>query len=681
MGTGYTRNDTINNIADGNIINAADFDGEYDAIEAAFNSSTGHSHDGTSGEGGPVTVLGPAQDFVASTTDIKPKTNNTLDIGTTSLKFKDMYLAGTANLADVTTTGDVTLTGAAYNIVFDASDNALEFADNAKAAFGDATTPDLQIYHDGTDNYIESNAGELYIQGDGITLRSDTDTETYVTMDKDGAVALYYDNSKKFETTDTGIAVTGSIALDGIHLDDNEKATFGDSTTPDLEIYHNGTNSIIENNTGELFIQGNNITLRSDTDTETFIAMDKDGAVELYHDNVKKFDTDADGINVTGQIDVSTDVNLTSDGGAINLGADGEVTLTHVADTGVTLNVENSTTNGVTDVLKLQAQSSGTPAVGIGTGVEFSTETAAGTLETGGVIESVTTSLTPTAEEFDMVFKTMSAGATAAERLKLNGDGATVGNLNLDGNTLSSTDTNGNVVLAPNGIGDVQLDADTVRVGDSNTDVTITTNGTGDLTLNTNAGTNSGVITIADGAGGDISITPNGAGSVDIGKLKIASGATAISSILDEDTLSSDSATALATQQSIKAYVDNTFTGGSFGSGISVDGANIDIADDFGIDFEGASFTTTLVKATPTDARTITLPDASGIVITTGNTEALAINGLTALTDPIADADEMIVYDASGAVNVKATFAQIKTYLTGAGFSTDDPTALAIALG
>ena len=83
MGTGYTRTDTSNNIADGNIINASDFDGEYDAIEAAFNSSPGHTHDGTSSEGGPVTVLGPAQDFVASTSEIKPKTNNTLDIGTT----------------------------------------------------------------------------------------------------------------------------------------------------------------------------------------------------------------------------------------------------------------------------------------------------------------------------------------------------------------------------------------------------------------------------------------------------------------------------------------------------------------------------------------------------------------------------------------------------------------------
>lgn len=670
MGQGYTRTDTINNIADGNIINAADFDAEYDAIESAFNSSTGHSHDGTSGEGGPVTVLGPAQDFVASTTEIKPKSNNTLDVGTTGLKFKDLHLAGTANLVNVTTTGDVTLTGAANNIVFDASDNALEFADNAKAAFGDATTPDLQIYHDGTNNFIESNAGELYIQGDGITLRSDTDTETYVTMDKDGAVALYYDNSKKFETTDTGIAVTGSIALDGIHLDDNEKATFGDSTTPDLEIYHNGTDSIIENNTGELFIQGDNITLRSDTGTETFVAMDVNGAVELYHNNVKKFDTDADGVNVTGQVDVSTNVNLTSDGGIIKLGADEEVTLTHVHNTGVLLDVENTATNAVTDVLKLQAKSTGTPAVGIGTGIEFSTETAASTIETGGVIESVTSDLTPTAEHFDMVFKTMAAGATAAERLKLNGSGATIGNININGNTIISTDTNGSVVVAPNGSGDVQLDADTVRVGDNNANATITTNGTGDLILNTNAGSSSGSITIEDAANGNIALTPNGTGEVDISKvdidggaidgtiigansvaagtfaalegttvtastsLALASGAT-VTAILDEDDMATNSDTAIATQQSIKAFVENTISGGSFGSGI-VSGGNITLNDDgnsspngFGLVFKEASatYTTTLNKTTPTANRTISLPNESGTV----STQAFANGAAVAL--------------------------------------------------
>ena len=530
MGTGYTRTDTSNNIADGNIINASDFDGEYDAIEAAFNSSSGHTHDGTSSEGGPVTVLGPAQDFVASTSEIKPKTNNTLDIGTTGLKFKDMFLAGTANLVNVTTTGDVTLTGAANNIVFDASDNALEFADSAKATFGDAA--DLQIFHDTSNSIIrDSGTGKLALDGSTVEVRKNDGSKVMAQFVEDGAVSLYHDDSVKLATTATGVTVTGSITMDGLTLGDNEKVQLGAGT--DLELYHDGTDSIIENNTGELFIQGNNITLRSDTSTETFIAMDKDGAVELYHDNSKKLDTDSAGINVTGQIDVSTNVNitgdldvgddvsLTSNAAVINLGASSEVNVTHVANTGILLNVENSTTNSVTDLLKLQVQSSGTPAVGIGTGIEFSTETAAGTLETGGTIESVTTGLTPTSEEFDMVFKTMSSGATAAERLKLNGSGATIGNINLNGNAIISTNTNGNLALTPNGTGDVQLDADTVRVGDNNADVTITTNGTGDLTLNTNAGSSSGVITIADGADGNISITPNGAGNVVIDDINI----------------------------------------------------------------------------------------------------------------------------------------------------------------
>ena len=83
-----------------------------------------------------------------------------------------------------------------------------------------------------------------------------------------------------------------------------------------------------------------------------------------------------------------------------------------------------------------------------------------------------------------------------------------IDNLQLDGNTISSTDSNGNIVLSPNGTGDVQVDADTLRVGDANTNATITTNGTGDLVLNTNSGSNSGSITIQDGTTGNIIIAP-----------------------------------------------------------------------------------------------------------------------------------------------------------------------------
>lgn len=94
--TGYTRNDTANNIATGNIINAADLDGEFDAIQAAFNSSTGHDHDGTAGSGAPILTIGPAQDIVASNTALRPKTDDAVDLGTTSQKFRDAYIDGTA---------------------------------------------------------------------------------------------------------------------------------------------------------------------------------------------------------------------------------------------------------------------------------------------------------------------------------------------------------------------------------------------------------------------------------------------------------------------------------------------------------------------------------------------------------------------------------------------------------
>ena len=87
------------------------------------------------------------------------------------------------------------------------------------------------------------------------------------------------------------------------------------------------------------------------------------------------------------------------------------------------------------------------------------------------------------------------------------------GNLDVNGNDIVST-SNANIDIVPNGTGDVTLQADTVQIGDSNANATLTTNGTGDLILNTNAGTNSGNITIADGANGNIDFTTNGTGAI-----------------------------------------------------------------------------------------------------------------------------------------------------------------------
>jgi len=606
MGTGYTRNDTANNIADGNIINAADFDGEYDAIEAAFNGSTGHTHDGTSGEGGPITVLGPAQDFVASTTEIKPKSNNTLDIGTTLLKFKDLHLQGTANLPTV-------------DIDAGAIDGAIVGANSAAA---------------GTFTNLTASTNLTLASGATVTAILDEDnmaSDSNTSLATQQSIKAYVDSTVGASDTLSEILGNGNItAGTGIDLIDNDKIRFG--TGNDLEIFHDASDSII-----------------NDAGT---------GSLKLQQGGTTRLEVSTTGVNITddldinGDLDVGDDITLSSDGAIINFGAaPTDVTLTHVADTGLVLNVENSTTNAVTDLLKLQVQSSGTPAVGIGTGIEFSTETASGNLEIGGVIESSASGLTPTSEEFDMLFKTMSSGGAAAERLKLNGSGATIGNINVNGNTIISTNTDGNIAITPNGAGEVDITKVDIDSGAIDA-VTLGTNSAVTELQVDNINVNGNAITSTD-TDGNIALTPNGTGEVDITKvdiaggeidgttigansaaagtfaalagttvtastnLTLASGAT-VTAILDEDNMASDSDTALATQQSIKAYVASQV------------GAASNITDT-GITFDGSttgdSITTTFAITDPTANRTFTFADESGTV----STRSFAEESATAL--------------------------------------------------
>ena len=108
---GYTRQDTANNIANGNVIDADDFDAEYNAIESGFNASTGHKHDGTAGEGAPITKVGPSQDLIISGSQVLPKTTNTLDLGSNSTRFKNAYIDGTTVSDALTVTDNATVGG------------------------------------------------------------------------------------------------------------------------------------------------------------------------------------------------------------------------------------------------------------------------------------------------------------------------------------------------------------------------------------------------------------------------------------------------------------------------------------------------------------------------------------------------------------------------------------------
>jgi len=238
-------------------------------------------------------------------------------------------ITSVGTLTGLTVNGDVTLTGSSYNIVFDQSDNALEFADSAKATFGAGS--DLQIYHDGSNSYVnESGTGNLYLQGTNHVYLTNSDgSKTYFAGNSPtGWVKLYYDNSVKLETTSTGIDVTGVITTDGlttsadINFGDNDKAIFGAGS--DLQIYHDGSNSYLdEQGTGVLYIRGSaGVYIMKYDNTETLATFLHDDGVYLYHNNNLKIATTSTGIDVTGTAvtdGLTVAGNVSVDGGTIKL--------------------------------------------------------------------------------------------------------------------------------------------------------------------------------------------------------------------------------------------------------------------------------------------------------------------------------------------------------------------------
>jgi len=209
--------------------------------------------------------------------------------------------------------------------------------------------------------------------------------------------------------------------------------------------------------------------------------------------------------------------------------------------------------------------------------------------------------------------------SNATATVTTNGTGDLVLNTNSGTNSGSITITQGanaNITVAPNGTGDVNLDADTLRVGDSNANATITTNGTGNLTINTNAGTNSGSILINQGANGNIELTPNGTGDV----------------YVSADTLrvGDSNADATITSNGTGDLILNTNSGTTSGSITIADGANgnITVANNgTGQIVVNAGAVGTPVIAPTGDSNTgIFFPSADTIAFTKGGAEAMRID-------------------------------------------------------
>ena len=168
------------------------------------------------------------------------------------------------------------------------------YADDIKHKLG--TGDDLQIYHNGTHSYFSNGTGNLFVEiPESQKFQVQHGSEAIINGYADDRVELYHDNSKKFETESTGVRVHGAIRLPDF-TGSNEQLQLGDSQ--DLLIYHNGSDSYVKNSTGDLYIRdtNGNVYIQPKTD-ENGIKCIADGAVELYHDNTKKFETSSVGVS------------------------------------------------------------------------------------------------------------------------------------------------------------------------------------------------------------------------------------------------------------------------------------------------------------------------------------------------------------------------------------------------
>ena len=239
-------------------------------------------------------------------------------------------------------------------------------------------------------------------------------------------------------------------------------------------------------------------------------------------------------------------------------------------------------------------------------------------------------------------------------------------NLDVNNFAITTGKTNGDVTITPNGTGSIKLGAmkfvGTTMSSDDSTQITIAENIQTTGTLNVSGATTLGS-TLAVGT-----------------SLALATGAT-VTGILDEDNMATDSATQLATQQSIKAYVDSTVTAqdldfacdDSTTLSIDLDSESLQFSGGTGITTAGTANTVTVAidstVATLTGSQTLTNKVLTNPTINAATmTGAVAIDGVTiddnAIKANASDADLELDGSGSGVVKVLANATVVGTLTT-----------------
>ena len=410
MGATYTRQSTF---TDGDVIDSDLFNNEFDQLLAAFASSTGHTHDGTAGEGGPVTAL------------------------------------VTDGITFGTNTGDITLTwngGSADGvIIWKEDEDYFEFSDDLLIA------ADEKIQFRDTAIYINSSAdGQLDLVADTEIQIAATTIDINGNVDVSGTLTV----AGAVDFGDAALSNVGAVQLDSISGDGDTNTSITFSGSDVITVANAGTNQVTFN--------------------DGSIAPVTDSDVDLGTNSLRFKDAYIDSATVTGEVaaaslDISGNVDIdgTLETDALSINS------TTVTSTAAELNILDGVTASAADINLIDGITNGTVIASKaivtdaniditgGRNITISGELDAATLDISGNAD-----IDGTLETDALSINGTAVTSTAAELNILDGVTSTAAELNiLDGVTASAADinlidgvTNGTVIASKAIITDANKD-------------------------------------------------------------------------------------------------------------------------------------------------------------------------------------------------------------------------------
>ena len=727
MGATYTRQSS-STIVDGATIEASHFNAEFDQILAAFQASSGHTHDGTANEGGPITkLLGNTLTFGAATagTDITITfdgetsdgvlkwmededyfefSDDILVASTEKLQFRDtaiyinssadgqldlvadteiqiaattvdingnVDISGTLTVAGALDFGDAnisnigsialdTITNDGTDITLDSSGDIILDADGADITLKDGGT---------TFGSLTNSSGELVIKSGSTPTAAITLSGANTTIEGNLTVDGNFDVTGTIDFSDSNITNAGSIQLDSIagDADSNTSITFSGSDV--ITMATGGTTALTidasQNVTiaGDLTVSGDDITLGTNTSGHIMVAdgtnfnpvavsgdvsIASNGAVTIASSAVENSmlagsiaDTKLNTISTAGKVALSSlEIDGGTDIGAALVDADLIVvddgaggTNRKAAMSRVATYIESGISGDITI-------SSGTAAIGSGVIVNADINASAAIADSKLATISTADKVSGAAVQIDGATDGTSITIADSDKLLVD-DGGTTKYVNASQlNSYISAEA-------------TAIPADNITAGDAAINFTTT----------------AGNITI-DAQGNDTDIILKGTdGSSDTTFLTIDGSAAGAATFNSDVTVG-----ALLKMPDVTSGKILVGDGTSYEE-VAVSG-DVTIASSGAVTIAASAVENSMLAGSIADSKLNTISTAGKVALT-----ALEIDGGSDIGADLATSDLIIVDDGAGGTNRKAALSRVVTLMSAQGFSQEDPTALAIALG